>query len=585
MIIVLDNAEFILDPQGMSAREIYAVVDELTRFSNICLCITSRISTIPPGCETLEIPALTMEAARETFYGICKRGEQSDPINDILEQLDFHPLSVTLLATVALHNRWDANRLTREWKRQRTGVLRAQHSGSLAATIELSLASPMFRELGPDARELLGVIAFFPRGVNEENISWLFPAISQSTFDTFSILSLTYWSDGFITMLAPLRDHLRPKDPMSSPLLCTAKEIYFSRLSVGLGPGEPSFTDGQWVTSEDVNVEHLLDVLTSADPNSRSAWDACGEFMVHLYWHKPRLIVLGPKIEALPDDHPLKAHCLNHLSSLFKSAGNPAKSKQLLTQALEVGRMRGDSHQVALTLSSLSDANRLLGFTKEGTQQTKEASEIFEKLGDTANQAECLINLARLLASDNQLDAAEEAASRAMDLLPGEGEQFRVCNGHRVLGRIYCSKRKTEKAIHHYEVALGIVSSLNWHTALSWVHYALAELFLAEGRFDDAQVHIERAKSHAVDNVYGLGRATELQAKLWYKRCMFEEAKLEASRAAEIYEKLKVEKGVENCRNLFRKIDRSDLGGAGERSQRMTLAARINVPLQGQETE
>jgi tetratricopeptide (TPR) repeat protein len=516
MVVVLDNAESILDPQGPRAQEIYAVVDELTRFSNICLCITSRISTgIPPGCETLEIPPLSMEAARDTFYRIYKQSERSDPINEILERLDFHPLSVTLLATVAQYNKWDTNRLTREWERQRTGVLQSQHSRSFATTIELSLASPMFRELGPDARGLLGVIAFFPQGVNENNVDWLFPTISDgpNMFDKFCTLSLTYRSNGFITMLAPLRDYLRPKDPKSSPLLGTTKECYFSRLSVEIHPGKPGFEESRWIMSEDVNVEHLLDVFTSIDADSKDVWDACAVFMDNLSWHKPRLITLGPKIEALPDDHPSKAQCLGNLASLFYSVGNWAEYKRLLTHALKLWRERGDEYQVAQRLSDLSQANREMGLYKEGIQQAKEASEIFERLGDTADQAECLIKLAYVLVDDKQLDAAEEAASRAMDLLPEEGEQFRVCEGHRVLGNIYRSKGDTKKAIHHFEAALEIASSLNDHTELFWIHYALADLNFRQGRFDDAHAHIERAKSHAINNAYYLGRAMELQAR------------------------------------------------------------------------
>ena len=558
MLIVLDNAESILDPQGTEAREIYGVVEELSRFDNLCILITSRISAVPPDCKHIDVPTLSMEAARDTFYRIYDDENPSDRINGILEQLDFHPLSITLLATVARQNRWDLRELGEEWGEHRTKVLKAEHSSSLAATIELSLASPLFRQLGPDARSLLEVVAFFPQGVDKKNLKWLFPTISDraNIFDKFCTLSLTYRNGGFVTMLAPLRGYLSPKDPGSSSLLRAVKEQYFSRMSVDFDPSDPGFGNMRWITSEDINVEHLLDVFSTIDPDSNDVWGACSQFMQHLYWHKVRPTILGPKIERLPDNHTSKPECLSELGRLFGEVGNWAECKRLLTHALRLWRERGNDAQVAQVLRLLSDVNRRTDLCKEGIGQAREALEIYERLGNTSLQIDCLNKLASLLPKDKQLDAAEEAASRAVGLIGENGEPFLLCQSHRALGLIYQSRGETEKAISHFKTTLEIATSFNWHALLFWNHISLARLFRDDGRFEDAQAHIEHAKPHTTNSQYYPAHTMWLQASVWYKQHRLEEARSEILRAADCFENLGAVRDVELCRELLQDIQK-----------------------------
>ena len=255
---------------------------------------------------------------------------RSTVVEGLVERLEYHALSITLLATVALQSRWDDDRLAQEWKKRRTGILANRHSkdnpaNSLATTIDLSLNSPMFAALGSDARGVIETIAFFPRGVNERKLKWLFPKVSsiRDIIDTFLILSLTHRAGGFVTMLAPLRDHLKPSNPCSAPLLLTTKAQYFARLDLMKEPllddegnkqGLPSvgarrFSKAQWI-SEDPNVEHLLNIFTSLDPKSEDVWRACHQYLLHVFHLNPHFTTtLSRRIRALPDSHPWKADC------------------------------------------------------------------------------------------------------------------------------------------------------------------------------------------------------------------------------------------------------------------------------------
>ena len=374
-------------------------------------------------------------------------------------------------------------------------------------------------------------------------------------FDAFYNLSLTHYSNGLITMLAPLRDYLCPRDLMASPLLCTAKELYFRRLSV-----EPGFYESRRITSEDVNVEHLLDVFTSIDADSEDVWVACVNFMEHLFWHKPRPVILGSKFEALPDSHPSKPRCLFPLSSLLSIVGNWREQKRILIQTLRLWKEREDDDEVAGTLINLANANQQLDLHEEGIEQAREALNIFRQLNETYNQAECLVILARLLCKDKQLDAAEEAASLAMGLL-GNPDQYLLCQCRKVLGEIQQTKGNREHAIRHFEaslrhleVSLRTASVLNVHDELSTIHLSLADFYFEEGRIDDAQAHVEHAKSWAGNDTLRLGRALHTSARILSTQNRPEEAKSEASRALAILEKLGTTELVDTTRELLEKI-------------------------------
>lgn len=295
MVLVLDNAETILDPGARDTCEIHQAVEELCQFPDLCLIITSRISIALQGCKSIQVSSLSVDDGRKIFYGIYPEGERSDLVDGLLKQLDCHPLSITILAKVASQKSWGYRRILKEWEEKKVQVLQTGLRGRdkcLTASIEVSLGSPTFEALGPGARDVLGVIAFFPQGINWEKLDWLFPKLPgvENMVDTFCMLSLVSRNEDRVTMLAPLREYLRPGDLKPPSLIWDVKEQYFSRLRLtdqNLRPGMPGFNKTKWILREESNIERLLEAFETLDVGSAGVIEAYTDFLLHLSWHQP----------------------------------------------------------------------------------------------------------------------------------------------------------------------------------------------------------------------------------------------------------------------------------------------------------
>jgi len=128
-------------------------------------------------------------------------------VDNIIARLDFHPLSIDLLASSVLENGWDEQALLKAWNGSQTSVLKKNYHQRLKDTMELSFRSPTIQNLGTAARDVLGAVAAFPEGIGEHRLRNTFAGTTEVgvAVEVLCKFSLIYRQDGFVKMLSPFR--------------------------------------------------------------------------------------------------------------------------------------------------------------------------------------------------------------------------------------------------------------------------------------------------------------------------------------------------------------------------------------------
>jgi len=229
----------------------------------------------------------------------------------------------------------------------------------------------------------------------------------------------------------------------------------------------------------------------------------------------------------------LEARLLRVVGHMLLAAQRWTEAIACYEEAVAVGDVVQDLHQLSLLYSGMSLAHQEIGQINEATRYAQKALTIHETLRDRLSQARSLNNLgwmlvqlgeyasarihidrairivdeqrlengkaeflvteAQLELGEGDLDRASEVANQAVDLAVEHGEMATASEAHALLGRIAASRGRDVAADEAFSAALAAAETLGAGPRLTQVHEAYAEVLEARGDLVGANRHLRQA--------------------------------------------------------------------------------------------
>ncbi|KAG2036665.1 hypothetical protein BDR03DRAFT_959129 [Suillus americanus] len=373
-LVVLDNAETFEEASASSAlRDIPPAITEMANIPGVILVLTSRSRSNAPNVRwiTKDIPPLDLSSAQAMFFQIYQHAscsEAKEDIKGLLKELDFHPLSINILANAAQQNDWSPATLLKRWNNQRSKVL---HIGkgklqSLSDTMQLSLSSPSVQDLGEDGLRALAIIAFLPQGLNKDLASDLLPSLPQvdTICDVLRTQSLVYRQDNLLKVLAPIRHYVQDSLQAAPDSACLQEiRAFYYRTVDSCSEERNQFAD--IIISDHLNIERVVAFnLANIPDDAEKTYNACWQFLKCLQWHMPRPTTLTLAISNIVENSSTwrpKAYCLFTLAWLYKTLSQLVEASQAFQAAEALYLTAGDPEGMVNCLIARADSLRAQG--------------------------------------------------------------------------------------------------------------------------------------------------------------------------------------------------------------------------------
>lgn len=236
-------------------------------------------------------------------------------------------------------------------------------------------------------------------------------------------------------------------------------------------------------------------LLAERDPGAgnicRGRWAAIGGAMCAHHLQPEETIRLSELALALlpPDDHVWRAVGSINLALAYYAQGNTGKAACQYKAILDGCNTRGELYLVFVALAHLIEACFAQGRLFEAQVYSERLRELEALPGGQALELEANanVNLGRLAYERDDLPGAERLLSRAIDRLWPDGQPRMVLAARLALSRLFETRGDCSSAREQLALALEMVTCRRMAPEESIVRAHLARLALREGRWDDVR--------------------------------------------------------------------------------------------------
>jgi len=424
ILLVVDNAEIFVECGPDAFRDISKMLDSIGTLSRIIF--TTRVSdTVPSNLvwSRIQVDTLEQNAAFATFSATYELEVITQSTERIIEELEYHPLSINILANAAAVNRWPLKQLEENWLCQRkSSILETAKDRyhSVGIAFEISVSCSAFDETRVLVMKLLRAVSFLPEGIHRRDLDSILQIDSAIKIaESICRCSLAYWRGDRLTVLSPIRIYIMEQHNIDlsyeDELITSIRHHFHSQLEI-----DPAYC----AREEHANIDRIFHFDLSHQFVRARTLPSLIRFISGLNEHSPQPTSVwelleqaqpGPEFDGNEAFNTQKADAMIQMGRLSSNINHGRNSIKMFEAAEFLCRSAQNLQaQLAESLYEKCDIYLDMGRIACAEKYAKEGHDICEAIGDRERQGfaklalvDCALERGGLQEAEAHLRSAE----------------------------------------------------------------------------------------------------------------------------------------------------------------------------------